>query len=389
MEHTGALRRARTLIVYWHGGDLVVENYLAARSTDADTDNAYVVDELTIRLLDRFDDWTDPDLVAKDFDGYEPESVRAAIDQLAAAGLLCTREAAAAEEELERTWAHWSQEARYFHFGTKDACYIGDDEQHRRATLELVTASGPPPQIFKTYPQAPRVYLPRAFQPLRADFGDVLRRRRTHRTFTGEPVPLTTLSTVLHHTFGPMHFVDAGPLGTLMLRTSPGGGARHELECYVGVLDVQGLDPGLYHYCAENHSLELLDPRFDAARLDRLAFGQRMATSAGFVCFVTAVFERAMYKYRHPRTYRMVLLDAGHLAQTFALTCTALGLGPFQTAAFRDSEVEAALGLDGFAEGALYLLGAGVPVDTVDGLPGELRPSGTPTRNGTAPRRSV
>jgi nitroreductase len=74
----------------------------------------------------------------------------------------------------------------------------------------------------------------------------------------------------------------------------------------------------------------------------------------------------------------MILLDAGHLAQTFDLVTTATGLGPFQTAAFRDSETEAALGIDGISETALYLLGAGRPAGPTDGHPIDMRVAATP-----------
>jgi hypothetical protein len=53
-----------------------------------------------------------------------------------------------------------------------------------------------------------------------------------------------------------------------------------------------------------------------------------------------------------------------------------LGLGPFQTAAFRDSEVERALGIDGVNEGVLYLLGAGPPAGRIDGAPVDMRTAG-------------
>jgi hypothetical protein len=38
------------------------------------------------------------------------------------------------------------------------------------------------------------------------------------------------------------------------------------------------------------------------------------------------------------------MIDARHYAQSFALTFTALGIGAFQTIAFRDGAVEHALG---------------------------------------------
>ncbi|MGH8905339.1 MAG: SagB/ThcOx family dehydrogenase [Egibacteraceae bacterium] len=370
------LRRARGLIVQWQDGELTLQSYLDG--------TCFVVDGSTLELLDRFECWAEAEQVAASYEEYDAASVLEQIRLLTKAGLLHDEDGDGDDELLQRHWRHWSEEARYFHYGTKDAEYVDDEEQKRRNLMELLTEDAAP--LFKIDQKAERLYLPRAFLPLRSEFGDVLATRRTHRTFTSEGVDPVTLSTVLHHTFAPMHFVDAGEFGTLLLKTSPAGGARHELECYVGVLNVTGVDRGLYHYCGENHSLELLESPFDAHIADRLCHGQGHCATASFVCFVTALFGRLMFKYRHPRAYRIMLLNAGHLAQTFVLVCTALGLGPFQTAAFRDSEVEEILGVDGFAEGALYVLGAGRPVPTREGMPADLRYGGTltPLRSGKA-----
>ena len=76
--------------------------------------------------------------------------------------------------------------------------------------------------------------------------------------------------------------------------------------------------------------------------------------------FLTAVLPRSMWKYDHARAYRVVQLDAGHVGQTFHLVCTALGLGPFTTAAIQDQEIEADLRLDGVDEVVMYAAATGV-----------------------------
>lgn len=370
-------RRSRTLILYWHDGELTAENYLDPKPSDTEVDNAVAVDVATLDLLAAFDDWTDADAVAATMPDHDPASVAEAVDALVDARLLINEDEAEREERFLTEWGRWGEEARFFHFGTKNALYTGDSEEQRRSDGRWVRETGgPPPPIFKSYTDAPRFYLPRTFLPLGGEFGSVLTTRRTHRRFTGEPVDLRTFSTLLFTTLGPMMLYDAGDLGTLMLRTSPCGGARHELEAYVAVLDVHGVEPGLYHYSPENHALELVDGDFDRAALHRLTYESEMCTPSAFVCFVTAVFERTMWKYRHPRAYRVTLLNAGHLGQTFVLTATALGLGPWQSAAFRDDEVEAAIGIDGFSEGAIYMFGAGVPIPTDSGLPVDLTLAG-------------
>jgi len=79
---------------------------------------------------------------------------------------------------------------------------------------------------------------------------------------------------------------------------------------------------------------------------------------------MTAIFRRTMWKYNYARAYRVVLLDAGHLCQTFCLVATWLGLAPFCTAALKDTLIEKELGIDGIRESVLYVAGVGVPAPT-------------------------
>jgi nitroreductase len=73
-------------------------------------------------------------------------------------------------------------------------------------------------------------------------------------------------------------------------------------------------------------------------------------------------FARSFWKYRkHERAYGVLLMDAAHLSQTFYLVAAELGLGAFVTAAINGADAEERLGLDGFSEGALALLGCGRP----------------------------
>ena len=60
----------------------------------------------------------------------------------------------------------------------------------------------------------------------------------------------------------------------------------------------------------------------------------------------------------------VVLLDAGHLCQTFCLVATWLGLAPFCTAALKDTVIETDLGIDGIGESILYIAGVGPQPDS-------------------------
>jgi SagB-type dehydrogenase family enzyme len=122
---------------------------------------------------------------------------------------------------------------------------------------------------------------------------------------------------------------------------------------------VGGLRPGLYHYTGAAHSLALLRHGANSRQIARYLEGQWWFGGTSFVVFMTAVFGRTRWKYDYARAYRAVLMEAGHLCQTFCLTATWLGLAPFCTLAFADSKIEQALGLDGISESVLYAAGAG------------------------------
>lgn len=72
------------------------------------------------------------------------------------------------------------------------------------------------------------------------------------------------------------------------------------------------------------------------------------------------MFPRTQWRYKFPRVYRNVLLEAGHVVQTFCLAATWLGLAPFCTSRFSEAVVEAAVRADGVTESFVYGGGVGV-----------------------------
>jgi putative peptide maturation dehydrogenase len=146
-------------------------------------------------------------------------------------------------------------------------------------------------------------------------------------------------------------------------KTSPSGGSLHPIEAYVLVRNVEGVDPGLYHYRTEDHALEPLES-LTASEAEEVAAGfvcgQSYFATAGALFILVARFQRIYWKYRkHQRAYNVLLLDAGHLSQTLYLVCEELGLGAFITGAINGANIEERLGLEPFAHGALAVCGCG------------------------------
>jgi SagB-type dehydrogenase family enzyme len=235
------------------------------------------------------------------------------------------------------------------------------------------------PPAVKRYPRARQIFLP----PPECDgeFPRVLLARRSWRRFARRPIALDTLATLLGLSFGVQWWVDLRGVGRVALKTSPSGGARHPIEAYVVALRVKGLPRGLYHYAAGTHRLELLRRGANAAELVHSLSEQWWFEDAAVVVLMTAVFARTQWKYPASRAYRIVLIDAGHVCQTFCLVATWLGLAPFSTMAMSDSRIEKILGVDGVRESVLYAAGAGLPPEGSKWEPWPDRAYGTRRRN--------
>jgi SagB-type dehydrogenase family enzyme len=342
-------RRSRCLMCYWYDGRFVLHPYPAGTPV--------TVHPASAEILSAFEDWSSVEQAAKTLDHLTPDTIDEAAQSLLGAGALVAEDSPEAERDarVHRDWSSWHPEASFFHYAVQD---IYDDIP--LAEEQLFVKPEEQPALFTGHPDVPRLPLPRRPVDLRAPYEQVLYQRRTHRDFLPDPVSQDVLAALLATVFGPVDFIDSGN-GPLFRRTSPQGGSRQEIDAYVGVLNVTDLDPGWYHYNALQHSLELLTEGLTGQEATHLCADQDWFGDAAFLIVLAARLERMSIKYRAPRTYRACLLDAGHLGQTFALTATALGLGPAQTGAFRDSPIAERCRLDNTGRTPLYVLGAGHP----------------------------
>ncbi len=222
----------------------------------------------------------------------------------------------------------------------------------------------PAPPPFWSHPNASRrVGLETPAPPKNSEFYRVLLDRASTRYF--DPVasiPLTSLSSLLYYTFAPLGTAES--VYTAIHKTSPSGGGLHPTEAYLLARNVDGLEPGLYHYHAHDHSLEMLSSLSQAEATRRSVFyaaGQPYTLHAGALIILASRFYRNHWKYRHnERTYTVMAMDIGHLGQTLYLLSTKLGLGGFFTAAVNSADIEADLGLDGAQQGVMAAFAVGV-----------------------------
>jgi putative peptide maturation dehydrogenase len=195
------------------------------------------------------------------------------------------------------------------------------------------------------------------------DLYNALAHRRTARAFdTSRGLSLEELATLLYEVFGCRGYTEIHPEFVALRKSSPSGGGLHPIEVYPLVQRVDGLEPGLYHYAVGEHALEVVAQVDTGALLRVFTAGQTWLGSAAAAFVLTARFDRVFWKYpRQGKAYATVLIDAGHLSQTFYLVCTDLGLACSVTDVINGANIEETLGIDGVAEGAIALLACGLP----------------------------
>ena len=149
------------------------------------------------------------------------------------------------------------------------------------------------------------------------------------------------------------------------LRPAPSGGARHPFETYFIARNVEGLEPGIYHYLPLEYvgekrvAIEYVSAFPDhEERMTGMLAGQRWASHAPAIVFYSCVAYRAEWRYCN-FAHRVVLIDAGHVGQNFMLSAVALGLGSCCMAAYDQKLCDDALGFDGYEEYTVYACSIG------------------------------
>jgi SagB-type dehydrogenase family enzyme len=171
---------------------------------------------------------------------------------------------------------------------------------------------------------------------------EVVLRRGSSRRFTGQPIALDALSTILERsTCGiPADFPSMN-------------------EIYLIVNNVDGLQQGSYFYNTAEHRLELLQAGDFRARAAFLALEQQLAGDAAVAVFFLADLHRWLGRLGD-RAYRAVQLEAGILGGKMYLAAYALRLGATGLT-FYDDEVVQFFSPHADAKSAIFLTALGQP----------------------------
>ncbi len=193
-------------------------------------------------------------------------------------------------------------------------------------------------------------------------FHEVLKLRSTSRAFLDESVQLDEIAQILSDALGfvsdrELPLSSGLPAALRRRRSSPSGGGLNATEGYLYARRVVGLKPGLYYYEPVRHELHIISP--ELPQLGALLAGQHFINDLPAGVFLTSRFDKLWWKYEHSRTYRMALVEVGHVAQTFQLSATAVGLSTWLTGALTENSLDPYLRLLLPGEEVLFFVGCG------------------------------
>lgn len=177
---------------------------------------------------------------------------------------------------------------------------------------------------------------------------ETILKRRSVRSYRDEALSLKEISQVL--------WAAQGVTGGGFKRAAPSAGATYPLEIYVVVKKLEDVEPGVYHYIVEKHSLEKTLSGDYSRELRYASWDQSSVGEAPVNLVFCAVYERTTQKYGE-RGIRYVHMEVGHAAQNVYLQCQSLGLGTVVVGAFNDPEVKKILNLT--KEEPLYVMPVG------------------------------
>ncbi len=348
------IRTPKTLVAFPRDEGIILYNYLTKDAITCALDDLY-----WITLANQ---WTDIKDVIDRHPDIDPESLRNEFCKLREAGMLIEEGTSnhILEREYEDTW-EMGVATGMFHFTLLDNEVGSQEDSVRKQKLRMLNDPSPP-LFWKNSPDA--LPLPRQFSSASMELISILEKRRTVRNVTGQALKLEDLSACLFAGLGLVGFVQTS-VQWLPLKLTPSGGARNPYEAFVMVQNVEGLAPGVYHYSAFDHSLERIAdlPEKTAGQLLK---GQDWANDMGAVIFLVAVLERTMWKYNDPNSYRVIIMEAGHIAQNMMLASAANGLTACPTGAMSHSLVSSALKLTALTHTPVYALSLGYPSSDED-----------------------
>ncbi|MGH7916778.1 MAG: SagB family peptide dehydrogenase, partial [Candidatus Binataceae bacterium] len=160
-------------------------------------------------------------------------------------------------------------------------------------------------------------------------------------------------------------------------RAAASAGALYPIEIYVAAAEVDGLEPGLYHFSPADLKLRGLRRGDWREFIARASAPGAPVMEARAVLIMSAIFWRSAWKYR-ARAYRYCFWDTGTILANLTAAARAEGVAAAITTAFEDARLERLLEADGAREGIMCMVALGRTAPAREAAPA-LEPLGLDT----------
>ena len=201
----------------------------------------------------------------------------------------------------------------------------------------------------------PRVELPAHGASVHMSLGEAIKRRASGRGFSSVTLSVAALAELLRLANGIHTIIRSEDQPVFYRRPAANSGGLGSVEIFPIILNVDGVEPGIYHFDSVRLDLARLYPGNFREWLREVILFQVEFSEAAVALVLTSAVGRLRAKYGL-RGYRFALLDVGHVSQNIYLVSTGLGLQVCATAGFIDDELDAVLGLDGLDNASMLVV---------------------------------
>lgn len=141
----------------------------------------------------------------------------------------------------------------------------------------------------------------------------------------------------------------------LIHKVVPSGGGRHPTEAYLIAIDIDDLNNGVYHFDWGLNRLDKLEAEVSPEQITEIFYPPEsyLGFSPRAIVVLTSVFERNMFRYREPRTFRAVHMDVGHILKVMETISNIKDLNSQIQYHTCESLLEELLKLEPFHEGVM------------------------------------
>lgn len=97
------------------------------------------------------------------------------------------------------------------------------------------------------------------------------------------------------------------------LRAVPSGGASYPLEIYAACFNVEGVEPGVYHYNVQEESLECVRQGQFSAEFGRICFTEAMSSKLPMLVIISGIL-KLEGAFEHSRCHNFIRFTEPRLA---------------------------------------------------------------------------